>query len=129
MDNELKEQIIETLKSYLEYSETMFESVKKDIENGEEISSERANNINDCVRTIHHIVSIVEKVKETAPEVPVQEQLSKYNEIHVNSNEFIKLITMLQVILKPINFDKDTDIIINYKLKSQTIVFEYFKSE
>jgi len=74
LDNELKEQIIETLKSYLEYSETMFESVKKDIENGEEISSERANNINDCVRTIHHIVSIVEKVKETAPEVPVQEQ-------------------------------------------------------
>ncbi len=82
--------------------------------------------VDDSIHIIEKLMGDIEK--ETAPEVPVQEQLLKLNEIHVNSNEFIKLITMLQVILKPIDLKDDISIKIKHNSNSQTINFEYFKS-
>ena len=55
----LHEKINEVCEAYLEYVKEEINQVKTQIENGETISSEKANSINDCIRTIHHIVSMI----------------------------------------------------------------------
>lgn len=62
MEN-LKEKINETCEAYLEYAKEEIDKAKNDIKKGETISSEKANNINDCIRIINHIVSIMEKLR------------------------------------------------------------------
>ncbi|MBN1048737.1 hypothetical protein [Clostridium botulinum] len=67
--------------------------------------------------------------KKTALEVPVQEQLKKTNEIHINATDFEKLIVLLKTVTKPIDFSKKFRMFISYDPELPTVEVDYFKSE
>jgi hypothetical protein len=67
--------------------------------------------------------------KETAPEVPVQEQLKHTHTMHFNSIDFEKLVAAAGVLIGPINFSKKLRIILDYDPKKHRVELEYFKSE
>lgn len=67
--------------------------------------------------------------KETSPEVPVQEQFLKLNEISINAADFEKLIALIGVIIRPIDFTKKFKIELNYDPENPRAKMEYFKSK
>lgn len=66
---------------------------------------------------------------ETAQEVPIQEQYSKTNVIHINSIDFEKIVTLAGVLIKPIDFTKKFKIVLDYDPEQSKVKLEYFKSE
>jgi len=70
-----------------------------------------------------------ENKKKTAQEVPVQEQYVKTNEIHIDATDFQKIVTLLEVMIKPINFTSKFKIVLNYEPNNSKVELNYFKSE
>lgn len=67
--------------------------------------------------------------KETAPEVSVQEQLLNTDEISINAADFEKLIALIGVIIRPMDFTKKFKIELNYDPENPRVKMKYFKLE
>lgn len=67
--------------------------------------------------------------KEVDPEVPVQEQYIKTNEMHIRAIDFQKIIALLGAMIEPICLTSKFKIGLNYNPKNSTVELDYFKSE
>lgn len=65
---------------------------------------------------------------ETAPEVPVQEQLNKTNENHINSTDFEKIIALSNIVTGPLDFSKKFKTVLEYDPEWPTVKLEHFKA-
>ena len=66
---------------------------------------------------------------EIALEVPVQEQFVKTNVMHINSIDFEKIVAVAGVLIKPIDFTKKFQIVLDYDPEQSKVKLKYFKSE
>ena len=68
--------------------------------------------------------------KETTPEVPVQEQFVKTNEISIRAIDFEKIITLIGIIIAPIDLTTTKfKIEVEYDPVNPRVKMKYFKSE